>query len=236
MRWQLSEEQEAYRQSFGGWLADVAPREVVRRWLDGGDGAQFAERLVRDGWAGVGVPEALGGQGGGLVELALTAELLAGASAPSATWLATVLAVPAVGSGTGAAAFEGEHAALLSPADAIPGAGPHVAIDEEGRLHGTVPRVLAGDLTARFVAVADGPGGAPCLRLVSAGAGVRAQTRWLLDRSRSVADVVIEGAPSGPLEVDAREFLAGCAARAAVLVALLAVLDGQVEHPRHRSQ
>jgi len=39
MRWQLSEEQEAYKQSFGGWLADVAPREVMRRWLDGGDAA-----------------------------------------------------------------------------------------------------------------------------------------------------------------------------------------------------
>ena len=114
MRWQLSEEQEAYRQSFGAWLADVAPREVVRRWLDGGDTAEFAGRLVRDGWAGVGVPEALGGQGGGLVELALTAELLAGASAPSATWLATALAVPALGPGTDVAALEGEHAALLS--------------------------------------------------------------------------------------------------------------------------
>ena len=29
MRWQLSEEQDAYRQSFGAWLADVAPRESV---------------------------------------------------------------------------------------------------------------------------------------------------------------------------------------------------------------
>src|SRR6201987_53332 len=170
MRWQLSEEQEAYRQSFGAWLADTAPPEVVRGWLDGGDGAQFAERLVRDGWAGVGVPEGFGGQGGGLVELALTAELLAGASAPSATWLATALAVPALGCGTGAAAFEGEHAALLSPADAIPGAGPRLRIDGEGRLHGAVPRVLARDLAARFVEVVDGPVGSPCLRLVSAGA------------------------------------------------------------------
>ena len=47
MRWQLSEEQEAYRQSFGAWLADVAPREAVRRWLGDGDAAEFAGRLVR---------------------------------------------------------------------------------------------------------------------------------------------------------------------------------------------
>jgi len=242
MRWQLSDEQEAYRESFGAWLADVAPREAVRRWLDGGDAAEFAGRLARDGWAGVGVPEALGGQGGGLVELALTAEVLAGAAVPSATWLATALAAPALGSATDVNAFEGEHAALLSPADAIPGAGPHVAIDEEGRLHGTVPRVLAGDLTAWFVAVADGPDGLPCLRLVQADAGVRAQTRQLLDRSRAVADVVIEGAPSRPLDVGAREFLAGCAARAAVLVAadslgaMARMLDLAVEYSKQRHQ
>src|SRR5260370_11247117 len=133
MRWQLAEEQDAYRQSFGAWLADVAPSEVVRGWLDDGDAAAFAERLVRDGWSGVGVPEARGGQGGGLVELALTAELLAGASAPSATWLATALAVPAPGSGTGVAAFEGEHAAVPSPAEALPGAGPGRPIHRPGR-------------------------------------------------------------------------------------------------------
>ena len=46
MRWKLSEEQDAYRQSFGAWLADVAPREVVRRWLDDGDAGEFA------GWLG----------------------------------------------------------------------------------------------------------------------------------------------------------------------------------------
>ena len=44
-------------------------------------------------------------------------------------------------------------------------------------MHGTVPRVLAGDLAARFVAVVDGPGGSPYLHLLSASAGVRAETR-----------------------------------------------------------
>jgi alkylation response protein AidB-like acyl-CoA dehydrogenase len=242
MRWQLSEEQEAYRQSFGAWLADVAPHEVVRQWLDDGDATEFAGRLIRDGWAGVGVPETLGGQGGGLVELALTAELLAGAAVPSATWLATALAVPALGTGADVAAFEGEHAALLSPADVIPGAGPRLTTDGEGLLHGTVPRVLAGDLASQFVAVVDGPGGSPCLRLVPAGGGVQPQTRRLLDRSRSVADIAIEGTPSGPLDVDARDFLAGCAARAAVLVAadslgaMARMLDMAVEYSKQRHQ
>jgi alkylation response protein AidB-like acyl-CoA dehydrogenase len=71
---------------------------------------------------------------------------------------------------------------------------------------------------------------------------VRAQTRRLLDRSRSVADIVIEGAPSEPLAVDAREFLAGCAARAAVLVAadslgaMTRMLDLAVEYSKQRHQ
>src|SRR6266516_137997 len=75
-----------------------------------------------------------------------------------------------------------------------------------------------------------------------AGAGGRAQTRRLLDRSRSVADVVIEGAPSGPLDVNAREFLAGCAARAAVLVAadslgaMARMLDLAVTYSKQRHQ
>jgi len=221
VRLQLSEEQDAYRSSLRAWLADVAPSEVVRGWLDRGDVATFVERLVHDGWAGVGVPEAAGGQGGGLVELALTAELLAGACAPSAAWMATVLAVPALGSraDVAAAAFAGEHLALLSPADLVPGDGDRLVLDGKGRVHGTVSRVLAGDVAAGFVAVVETPDSGPELRLVSAGEGVRTTARRLLDRSRSVADVVVEAAPSEPLDADVSHFLDTCAARAAVLVA-----------------
>jgi len=243
VQWQLSEEQDAYRKTFRAWLADVAPSEVVRGWLDRGDAATFITRLVHDGWAGVGVPETVGGQGGGLVELALTAELLAGASAPSAAWLATVLAVPAVGSrvDVGVATFAGEHLALLSPADLVPGDGDRLLLDGKGRVHGAVPRVLAGD-AARFVAVAGTPDGGRELRLVSAREGVRTTARRLLDRSRSVADVVLEGAPSEPLDADVSHFLKTCAARAAVLVAadslgaMERMLDMAVTYSKQRKQ
>jgi alkylation response protein AidB-like acyl-CoA dehydrogenase len=96
VEWNLSPEQDAYQEAFRGWLSDVAPPDVVRRWLDAGDAAAFEKLFADGGWGGVGVPEDLGGQGGGLVELALTAEELARAAAPSAGWLATVLAVPAL--------------------------------------------------------------------------------------------------------------------------------------------
>jgi alkylation response protein AidB-like acyl-CoA dehydrogenase len=102
--------------------------------------------------------------------------------------------------------------------------------------------VLAGDVATRFVAVAGGPDGTPSLRLVPAGAGVRVVGRRLLDRSRSVADVVVDDAVSEPLDVDAPAFLAGCAARAAVLVAadalgaMTRMLDLTVAYSKQRRQ
>src|SRR5262249_25095846 len=113
VQWKLSEEQTAYQKTFRGWLADVAPSQAVRGWVDAGDGSAFASRFAADGWAGVGLPEELGGQGGGLVELALTAEELGRAAVPSADWLATVLAAPAQAGPAGTTA-------LLIPAEGVP--------------------------------------------------------------------------------------------------------------------
>jgi alkylation response protein AidB-like acyl-CoA dehydrogenase len=230
MQWQLSEEQEAYRDSLSGWLADVAPAQTVRHWLDTGDTHPFTDRFIRDGWSGVGLPESIGGQGGGLVELALTSELLAGACAPSAAWLA--------GSLTGVLGVG--PAVLLSPADVIPGHGPSLTLDAEGRLHGTVRNVLSGDRGSRLVAVVDGPDG-PSLRLVPAD-GVRVVVRRLLDRSRSVADVIVDDAVSEPLDMDASVFLRQYAARAAVLVAadtlgvMAKMLEMAVAYSKQRQQ
>src|SRR5690606_30537839 len=100
MEWKLSEEQVDYQNVLRDWLQRVAPVDQVRGWLgtDGGpaDPSDFERRLAADGMAGVGVPEELGGQGGGMVELALTAEEFARASVPSSAWLSTVLALPAL--------------------------------------------------------------------------------------------------------------------------------------------
>ena len=117
MQGKLSEEQDAYREALRGWLGDVAPADKVRTMLgvdgDEPDLASFEQRFVTDGMAGVGVAEELGGQGGGLVELALTAEELGRSGAPSAAWLATVLAMPALEgrADVAKAAITGGHAA-----------------------------------------------------------------------------------------------------------------------------
>src|ERR1035438_1581453 len=96
MRWELSPEQEMFRDSFREWLAAYAATATVRQWLSDDDVGPFEARLAAEGWLGAGFSEEAGGQGGGLLELALAAEQLGYAAAPGGSWLASVLAIPAL--------------------------------------------------------------------------------------------------------------------------------------------
>jgi alkylation response protein AidB-like acyl-CoA dehydrogenase len=236
MEWKLAEEQESYRDTLREWLSDVAPTHRVREWLDARDLESFATRFAADGWVGVGIDEELGGQGGGVVELALTAEELGRAVAPSSGWLATVLAVPALGQ------LPDGAAAWLCPAEGPPAALAGVSAAADGRLTCEVPRVLAGAEADSFVVAVGAPGNLE-LRLVEATAeGVTRRPRELLDRSRGVADVTLVGAPSTKLDQDAEAALSGAAEVAAVLVAADALgasermLELAVEYSKQRHQ
>lgn len=243
MQWTLSDEQVAYQETLRGWLRDVAPARTVREWWDAADSVVFEQRLVSDGWSGVGVAEDVGGQGGGLVELVLTAEEFARGGVPSAAWLATMLAVPAL---TGRrdlveAALGGHLVVPLVPAEEVPSAPIELAFDD-GRISAVVPRVLAADRADSFVVVVESEG-ERSLRLVDRNApGVTVVHRRLLDRSRSLADVRLDSVPSEPLMADADDYLAACAARAAVLVgadslgATERMLDLAVEYSKQRHQ
>lgn len=248
MQWKFSEEQEAYREALRGWLADVAGSEQVRGWLgtDGGtaDPAPFEERFIGDGMAGVGVAEEVGGQGGGLVELAITAEELARAAAPSSAWLATALAVPAIQGRADlvTAAVEGGHAALVVPAEVLPDSASPLTLDAEGRLSGVVPRVLGADRAALLVVPAAGPDGLALFAVDASSDGVVLTPRRLLDRSRSVADVGLDRVTGDRLDVDASSVLAGICDVAGVLVAADALgamermLELAVEYSGQRQQ
>ena len=81
------------------------------------------------------------------------------------------------------------------------------------------------------------------LMLVDATAdGVTATSRILLDRSRSVADVVLDHVAGTPLDVDADQLLADAALRAAVVVAadalgvMARMLELAVEYSLQREQ
>lgn len=242
MEWKFSEEQEAYAEALQDWLSGEVNSERLRGWFDSGDASPFRGPFTRD-WAGVGIPEEAGGQGGGLVELALTSEHLARVDAPSGDWLATVLAVPALAGRPAEVeqAVGGRTMALLASADRIPDMAVPLQSSPSG-LVGSVPRVLAGDTASRFVVPVDGPDGLE-LHIVEAGQeGVRVKPRRLLDWSRTTADVILDRAASERLDVDARAVLETITRQAAVLVAAdtlgasQTMLDLAVDYSKQRQQ
>jgi alkylation response protein AidB-like acyl-CoA dehydrogenase len=134
----LTEEHLALAESVRGWAGHAAPAPVVRSAVDAEDhGAALYRDTLRPGLAaqgllGLHLPEALGGQGAGLPELAVAAEELARALVPG-SYLPTVLA-----------------GAVL--ADAIDAAADGADTSE---LESLVKELAAGTLTA---AVGLGPG------------------------------------------------------------------------------
>lgn len=243
MRWELSEEQSDFRTVLAGWLADRCAPAEVRSWLDRGDPSTFEDRFQTEGWFAVGSPEDVGGQGGGLVELALAAEELGRSTAPTAGWLGAMLAVPGLLSAPEEAKLlaDGVVTVLAVPAGAIPGV-PVAASGDGGAVSGTVSGVLGADRAQRLlvpVAAVQGP----ALVLVDVDEpGVAVQRRALTDRSRSVADVVLTGARGKPVPGDVARALEDAALRGAVLVAADALgaaermLDMTVEYVGQRRQ
>lgn len=231
MRWDLSAEQADFRDVLRGWLADRCDSTRLREWYAADElaGIEFEQEFAAEGWAAVGTAEELGGQGGGLVELALVAEELGRAGAPGSAWLGSVLAFPALVStpeAVKALLADGVVTVPAIPAAQIPQAQ---AVTFDGALvRGEVPFVLAGDRARRFVVPARAADGERLVVLVDRGTeGITIRPRRLLDRSRAVADLVLAGVPATVLETDAAAVLEQAALRAAVLVAADALGSAQ---------
>jgi len=244
MRWELSPEQEMFRDSFREWLAAYAATPAIRQWLRDDDVAPFEARLAGDGWLGAGFGEELGGQGGGLLELALAAEQLGYSAAPAGSWLAAALAVPALSGEPDIAAgvLERGDVVALAVTAGRPPDEPGPLRWEHGGLQGTVPAVLGAGRAARLVVPAWADGGVT-LFLVDAGqASVSRRGRKLLDRTRSAADVTFARTPGRRLDVDGAGILAAAALRAAVLVAADSLgaagkmLELAVDYSKQRTQ
>ncbi len=75
----IAEHHEMLRQSARRWLDTYCPREVPRAVLEADRQSMppFWEGLSEQGWLGLHIGEEHGGQGGGLVELAVVTEELA---------------------------------------------------------------------------------------------------------------------------------------------------------------
>jgi alkylation response protein AidB-like acyl-CoA dehydrogenase len=244
MRWELSDEQADFRSVLAEWLNEVCAPETLRGWLDAGDHAAFEERFVGDGWFGVGSPEDLGGEGGGLVELALAAEELGRRAAPSSAWLSSMVALAGLAAAPEAAKAvlaDAVTTVLASPADAVP--GERLTFTQDGsRLTGTVATLLAGGGAQRLL-VPVRSAREPSLQLVDVDQpGVRVRPRSLTDRTRSVADIELDGVPATPVSGEVDQCLEGAALRSAVLVAADALgvmeqmLDATVEYVGQRHQ
>ncbi|MBB3605994.1 alkylation response protein AidB-like acyl-CoA dehydrogenase [Mycolicibacterium sp. BK556] len=240
MHWELSDEQNLYAESVREWLAARAGSEQVRMWLDAGDHHSFDNTLVADGWAAVGFDESLGGQGGGLLELALTARELGRCGAPSVRWLARAITdVPEL---TRAALDAGELTTVAVRSDRIPDARIAPAW-QDGRVSGQMTGVLAAAESDRFLLPVTTPGGDIRICLVTRESdGVDVRPRTLLDRSRAVGDVLFDSAEGSLLELDAPDLLNRIANRAAVLTAADTLgaaermLDMSVEYTKQRKQ
>ncbi|MBJ7337523.1 acyl-CoA dehydrogenase family protein [Mycolicibacterium sp.] len=245
MHWELSDEQNLYTESVRDWLAAHAAPDRVRRWLEAGDHRSLDNALIDDGWAGVGFDEAAGGQGGSVLELALTARELGRTAAPSGCWLARAVAdagllgEPEL---TRAMLEQGEITAVAVRCDRIPASsGLHW---HDGRVSGEVPSVLGAEHAHRFLVPVALPDGGLALAIVERdGNEVRVRPRDLLDRSRNAADVTFDSAPGRLTECDdATGALSAVAHRAAALVAADALGAGErmlamsVEYAKQRTQ
>lgn len=241
MRHVLSDEQKMLRDALRGWLEETAPLDQVRKWLADDDHADFDTALDGAGWSMLGVAEGVGGQGGGLAELALMAEELGRAAAPASAWMATAVAMPVLEGepdvlGTAAAA------AALVDAGAPIGTRWGVGTDGANRLTGRVAMVLGADRAEKLV-VPTNDGDQADLWLVSSDAdGVRRDVRRPLDRTRGFATVELDGVAASRIDVDAEAVLATMRDRMAVLVAAGTVgacdrmLEMTVEYSRQREQ
>lgn len=246
----ITEEHRALAHSVRGWLARAAPPGEVRKLLDAESPAvpgvrpAHWEALAAQGLTGIHLPEAYGGGGGGLLDLAVVLEEAAYGSLPGpylATALVGAVLRRAVSPGTGdllraLAAGDRTAAFALTPGTltATPAPGGH-------RLDGTAPPVLtagAADLLLLPAATADGER----WFLVDAGAGgIAVRPHRSVDPTRPTAEVRADA-----VHVPAHRVLPLDSALVADLAAVLLAadacgsaarsLDTAVEHATVREQ
>jgi alkylation response protein AidB-like acyl-CoA dehydrogenase len=233
----FTDEQQFLRESVLGTIDREAPLSRVRDWVLGDrieqeDGLALA---VRQGWTGIGIPEDAGGQGGGLLELAILAEELGRGAVPADRLYATLLASIALGRSEGdAARGHIEQLALGEAFGAVacPGGLPPDAPPGSGELS-----LVLGASGANLLVAWDGE--ALELHLAES---AQVTPRLLVDRTRAVADVTLGQDPFERVESVGREAMCTVAAWAAVLVAADALgaaqrmLDLTVEYVGQRVQ
>ncbi|MEZ0068306.1 alkylation response protein AidB-like acyl-CoA dehydrogenase [Streptacidiphilus sp. MAP12-20] len=235
----ISEEHRELRSSVRRWLEREVSGAVVRGALAEGPGAVGTARplwwkgLAGQGMLGLHLPEAVGGGGGGLLDLAVVVEESGRALLPG-SFLPTVLASallaqawPVDSQGRLAALAEGE----LSAAVAWDGA----ASVTDGRLRGSAAVVLGAAEADVLLVRAANAADVGSWYLVQA-SGARITPLTALDLSRGLARVDFDDAPAEPVGIaDADAVIATLLAAEAGGLARWA-LETAVAHAKVREQ
>jgi len=188
----LTEEHEALRLTAQRWLHTHCPPGVPRAAGEAVDPVLPAawEKMAAQGWLGLHLPEADGGQGYGLEELAVVLEELAYALFPGPV-LSTCLVAALVarhGSAAQRAAFLPGLADGTMPAAVALGAG-RLTTGPDGRAASGTLRPVLGAPTAALLLAPLAEGGWCLLRN---GAGLSIETLPALDATRPVGHVVVQ--------------------------------------------
>jgi alkylation response protein AidB-like acyl-CoA dehydrogenase len=257
----LSEEQEELRASVRRFLADKAPSEAVRRWMDseeGHDPALWKQMADQLGLQGIAVPEEFGGAGYGPVELGIVLEELGRSLLPAPFFSTVALAGQALvasgdqaaqarwlpgiadGSLTATVALSEEHGGAALDAvttRAVPGASGWT-------LTGTKMFVVDGASADLVLVVARADDGLGLFAVAADAAGVTRVRLDALDPTRRLGRIELDGAPAervGP-DGDATDFLQRVLDLAVVALAheqvggASACLDSAVEYAKIRVQ
>lgn len=208
----LSEEQELLQETLRGFASNECPPPVVREIFDGNAGKLPAlwQGLVEMGIGGLAIPEAQGGAGLEILDLALVAEVLGEAALPG-PFLGHALAGLALAFG-GSEAQQEKWLPRLASGEAV-GSVALGGEKESWDPSGWTARVEGGRIRGRFglvpgAATADvlvvGTAGGGLALVERASGGVRIEPFEGVDRTRPLARVVLEGVACEPLAGDAR--------------------------------
>jgi 3-oxochol-4-en-24-oyl-CoA dehydrogenase len=189
----ITDEHLALHAAVKGWAERHCPPSVPRELLDAEAEAlpSFWPDLAAQGWVGIHLEEAFGGEGYGIPELVVVLEELGAVGAPgpflATTWAGAVLqaAGKEAAAGFGPQLADGSligAVAIEAPLTAEPG------VDGSLRVSGTLRPVLSGHLASLLIADAGGTW------VVLTAEDFEARELDSVDKTRRVAEVTVDGA------------------------------------------
>lgn len=249
MRFAFSEEQQMFREAIRAAFEREAPIARVRQWAEESRLDTFDDIAAQQGWLGLGIPEEDGGQGGGIVELAVFFEEAGRAAAPTGRLLSMLgLAWPLLRqTTTGPGLFAQTLVDGKGIAVAVSGGRPlETPVDavrvESDRLYGNISFVLDAPGTDQLLVPVRRGEEWQLWSLAAQSTGVEIKPRRLIDHTRRYGDVALSGARAELVgTIDAYD-TAMASARLALMIAAESLgiarrlLDMTVEYVKQRVQ